>query len=155
MDAKDERIFNLQLKEIHDKLGEIKELNEKANGRLHQNEVDLEELRLKGVEHIILCPVKPRVKEIESDLSKYKKEIDSDLSEYRMIKKHPILAALILIVLVFGSVIMDYLGASHNKETFIELMKQEMRDQVGVSKVTRSGWVHFNDQGLSDSVKVK
>ena len=155
MDAKDERIFNLQLKEIHDKLGEIKELNEKANGRLHQNEVDLEELRLKGVEHIILCPVKPRVKEIESDLSKYKKEIDSDLSEYRMIKKHPILAALILIVLVFGSVIMDYLGSSHNKETFIESMKQEIRMQEGVSKVTRSGYVKFNDQGLSDSVKVK
>jgi len=144
MDIKDERIFNLQLKEIHGKLGEIKELNEKANGRLHQTEVDIEELKLKQIEHLIICPVRPRVKEIESNLA-----------EYNMVKKHPILAALVLIVLVFGSVIMDYLGSSHNKETFIESMKQEIRDQVGVSKVTRGGYVYYNDQGLSDSVKVK
>ena len=155
MDAKDEKILNLQLTEIHGKLSDIKELNQKANGRLHQCEVGIEDLRLKGVEHLIVCPVRPKVKEVESDLSNYKKEMDSDLSEYRMIKKHPILAALIIIVLVFGSIIMDYLGSNHNKETFIEIIKQEMRMQEGISKVTRNGYVKYNDQGLSDSVKIR
>lgn len=34
-------------------------------------------------------------------------------------------------------------------------VKQEIRNQEGISKVTRGGYVKYNDQGLSDSVKVK
>ena len=34
-------------------------------------------------------------------------------------------------------------------------LTKEIRLQEGISKVKRNGWVLYNDQGLSDSVKVK
>lgn len=40
-------------------------------------------------------------------------------------------------------------------EAVQDTLRQEMRYQGGISKKTRSGYVKYNDHGLSDSVKIK
>jgi len=40
-------------------------------------------------------------------------------------------------------------------DTINTSVKEEIKAQEGISKVTRSGYVKYNDDGLSDSVKIK
>jgi len=61
-----------------------------------------------------------------------------------------------IIVGVVGLCITAYFGfKGRNAPEEIETtIKKEIRAQEGVSKVTR-GWVKYNDNGLSDSVKIR
>lgn len=61
---------------------------------------------------------------------------------------------------IIGLAIAIYFGVKNNKiPEQLESAKQEIntriKQQEGISKVTRSGYVKYNDQGLSDSVKIK
>lgn len=50
-----------------------------------------------------------------------------------------------------------YFSYSSNRKiiTTESSLKNEIRLQEGISKVTRGGYVKYNDKGLSDSVKIK
>ena len=56
-----------------------------------------------------------------------------------------------------GIVLTVLLNFKTNKDvsTIEPTIKNEIRMQEGISKVTRGGYVKYNDRGLSDSVKVK
>jgi hypothetical protein len=43
----------------------------------------------------------------------------------------------------------------HHVEAVQDTIRQEIRYQEGISKVKRSGYVLYNDEGLSDSIKIK
>jgi len=62
-----------------------------------------------------------------------------------------------IIVGVVGLCITAYFGfkGRNTPEQIETAIRQEIRAQEGISKVTRSGYVKYNDDGLSDSVKVK
>jgi len=59
------------------------------------------------------------------------------------------------IVIAVVMMTIAYFGLTKKVGTTETTIKQEIRQQEGISKVTRSGYVKFNDGGLSDSVKVK
>jgi hypothetical protein len=60
------------------------------------------------------------------------------------------------IVAAAGLILTAYFGWYNNKnQSKIEdSVKREIRMQEGVSKVTRGGYVKYNIQGISDSVKL-
>jgi len=62
-----------------------------------------------------------------------------------------------IIVGVIGLCITAYFGfkGRNTSEEIETTIKQEIRAQEGISKVTRNGYVKYNDNGLSDSIKVK
>jgi hypothetical protein len=56
--------------------------------------------------------------------------------------------------LVFAGLIFNvYIGIKNSKVP--EQVKQSIDNMDGISKVTRSGYVKYNDSGLSDSIKIK
>lgn len=57
------------------------------NGKVLQHSKELEQLRLDGVNHIVNCPVNPKVNQLAEDLL-----------EYKMFKKYPKLGVLVLII---------------------------------------------------------
>jgi len=44
---------------------------------------------------------------------------------------------------------------SKKVDTIEPIIKKEIRMQEGISKVTRGGYVKYNENGLSDSIKIK
>jgi len=62
-----------------------------------------------------------------------------------------------IIVGVVGLCITAYFGfkGRNTPEQIETAIRQEIRAQEGISKVTRGGYVKYNDDGLSDSVKIK
>jgi hypothetical protein len=60
------------------------------------------------------------------------------------------------IIAAFGLIVTAYF--SYNSDRKIgkpkDTLTKEIRSQEGISKVTRGGYVKYNDQGISDSVKI-
>jgi hypothetical protein len=61
------------------------------------------------------------------------------------------------IIGVLGIILTVYLNFKTSKkvDTIEPTIKKEIRMQEDVSKVTRGGYVKYNDLGLSDSIKIK
>jgi len=88
-------------------------------------------------------------------------DLEKDLLEYKFVKKYPKLIILVITVLVIGTVI----GAVKSFQipsridikmnTVEETLKDEIKKIEGISKVTRSGYVKYNNNGLRDSIKIK
>lgn len=78
---------------------------------------------------------------------------DRDKKQLRFWKIMAVIAAI-------GLCLTAYFGFKTSKmpsqlEDTKETIKKEIRMQGGVSKVTRGGYVRYNDNGLSDSIKIK
>jgi hypothetical protein len=101
---------------VHEKLDSIEEQTKKTNGRVSILENQVGELQIKGVKHIIECPVKPIVEKMEEDLS-----------EYRFFKKYPKIAIGILVVFMFifsFSIYETYKKATANNKQNTEIIQQ-------------------------------
>jgi hypothetical protein len=60
------------------------------------------------------------------------------------------------IIIIALSVFNHYTSANNSKEIIAtkDTLRYELRMQEGVSKVTRGGYVRYNDRGLSDSINI-
>jgi len=56
-------------------------------------------------------------------------------------------------IAAIGLAFTAYFGFKNSKTP--EIVRESIDNMEGISKVTRGGYVRYNDQGLSDSVKVK
>lgn len=132
---------------LHESNARIEEELIKVSKRIDVNKDDIDELKLKSIEHIIECPVKPRVRDIEKDLE-----------EYRFFKKYPKIFIGTISVLVL-CVIVSFIATKNNIKAEVENTKASLTEEIrlmdGVSKVTRNGMVKYNDFGLTDSIKVR
>ena len=114
-------------REVHDRFDAIDKSNEIRNGRIEKAEKDIE------------C-------------------INDDLTEYHFIKKHPNIMITIIAVAVIGIIFglfktfNSFTGKVNDVE---EKITNEIRLMDGVSKVQRNGYVKINDNGLTDSIKVR
>ena len=136
----------LQFEKVHSILGSIKEQTTKTNGRVTDLESQVGALDKEFAIHPVNCNPANEIKEIKKDME-----------EYRMIKKYPKLALIIIaffIVTTIISIRQVFKVSRQVGETEMNI-KKRIDAQEGISKVTRSGYVKYNDSGLSDSVKVR
>jgi len=104
--------------------------------------------------------VHERLERIESQTTKTNGRVttlETDLVEYRFVKKYPKLFVGMVAILVLGMVFSIYRIVQVPKQIADteNIIKKEIRDQEGISKVTRGGYVKYNDYGISDSVKIR
>lgn len=130
------KLVNAQFKSLDDRLERIEQQTTKTNGRVSALEKALPQ-------HEIECSAKKEVDVIQKDLE-----------EYHMIKKYPKLIILLLVVLV-GAALYNFFRSVQTKDSITTTIKTELQNQTGVSKVTRGGYVHYNDGGMSDSIKIR
>jgi hypothetical protein len=136
----------LQFEKVHSILGSIKEQTTKTNGRVTDLESQIGALDKAFAIHPVNCNSANEIKDIKKDLE-----------EYRMIKKYPKLALIIIaffIVTTIISIRQVFKVSKQVGETEMNI-KKRIDAQEGISKVTRGGYVKYNDLGLSDSVKVR
>ena len=136
-------------REVHDRFDNIDKSNTARNNRLEKVENCIEELKEKESEHIINCPLVPKVEDIEKDLM-----------EYRMIRKYPKIFILLVTIAVLGSMygVMRITNRQVNSAVMssTDTLRTEIRLMDGVSKQTRGGFVKYRDEmGFTDSVKVR
>ena len=150
-ESKDYRlVLESEFKRVHETLNVIKEQTIKTNNRVSHLEDTVVDLRIKEVEHVKNCPVAPDVKQIKDDLL-----------EYKFFKTYPkLLIGLIAVIVIV--IIFNIYNSKHipdrimdGQEQFKNEMKNEIRGIEGISKVTRGGYVKYNDSGLSDSIKIR
>jgi len=79
---------------IHQSLNNIDKHLEKLNGSVATNIKDIQQLKINEVEHVINCPVMPKVE-----------KISEDLEEYHFIKKYPKILLVVIAILVLGLII--------------------------------------------------
>jgi hypothetical protein len=117
----------------------------KTNSRVTHLEENVSNLNLANIEHIVNCPAMPKIENIERGLL-----------EYEFFKKYPKLMVLIIVVFVIGMLfsVIKSMELSTKLTEVQSNLKTEIRAVDGVSKVTRGGYVKFNDYGLSDSIKI-
>jgi len=104
--------------------------------------------------------VHERLERIESQTTKTNGRVttlETDLVEYRFVKKYPKVFVGMVAILVLGMVFSIYRIVQVPKQIADteNIIKKEIRDQEGISKVTRGGYVKYNDYGISDSVKIR
>jgi len=137
-----------EFKNLHQKLDDIKSDTGKTNSRVDHLEDDVNELKLRNVEHLIECPVKPRVRAIEKDLE-----------EYHFMKNYPKAIVTIIAVVVIGIVFGLYKtlhSFSGKVEGIEDQITKEIRLMDGVSKESRDGTVRYRDlMGFTDSINVR
>ena len=136
-------------REVHDRFDTIDKSNAVRNKRLEKVEGSIEKLKEKESEHVINCPLVPKVEGIEKDLM-----------EYRIIRKYPKIFILIVTIAVLGSMygIMKITNKQVNSAVMssTDTLRTEIRLMDGVSKQTRGGFVKYRDNmGFTDSVKVR
>lgn len=141
-----EKIIAERLDNMHDTLIDIKAQTTKTNGRVSDIEDDITKLDKDFATHPINCSSAKEVREIKQDLE-----------EYRVMKKYPKVALLVIAFFVLTTIISIYQAVkASNQLVQAEMNIRRSIDYMeGVSKVTRGGYVKYNDEGLSDSVKIK
>jgi len=121
------KLIDAQFYNMHDKLEAIEKQTTKTNSRVNKLEDKME------------C-------------------VEKDLEEYHFVKKYPklIVGAVAVMVVIALFTFYGMTKSVNNKviETK-ESLKNEIRLMDGVSKVTRGGYVKYNDRGMSDSIKVR
>src|SRR3972149_11434315 len=123
--------INAQFVNVHDKLdnldqktGRVEKQTIKTNGRVTQLEID-------SANHVINCPVAPKIDKIEEDLM-----------EYRMAKKYPkIMIGIIVIFVLLGI----YWASQFNIK--MEGLKTEV-DMINTPVKTRDGHIRFWPSGV-------
>jgi hypothetical protein len=131
--------LHAQFENVHERLEEIKIQTTKTNGRVTILEKDF-------LTHLVNCNP---AKEIT--------EIKKDLEEYKMIKKYPkvFIGMIVILVVITLISVVKTTQVPNQLKNMEDIIRHEIRMQEGVSKVTRGGYVKFNDQGLGDSIKIK
>ena len=133
-----------QYRLMTNQLANIEIQTTKTNGRVSHVEEKVNDLEHDIKDHPVNCN---QAKEI--------KEIKDDLEEYRMIKKYPKLMLVLLTVSIAGYGVFSHYSNKSKKQEIEDLIRYEIRGIEGVSKVTRGGYVKYNQNGMSDSVKLK
>lgn len=124
---------------LHDTLVAIKDQTTRTNGRVSELEINF-------ATHPVTCISSQEIKEIKQDLE-----------EYRVIKKYPKVAILVIVFFALTTIISIYQAVKASQQlVHAEMNIRRSIDYIeGVSKVTRGGYVKYNDAGLSDSIKLK
>jgi len=104
-----------------------------------------------------------RLLEFQSQLNgeaKGKKELEARLliatelkATQKRDKRQWIFIYAMVAIAAIGLAFTAYFGFKNSKTP--EIVRESIDNMEGISKVTRGGYVRYNDQGLSDSVKVK
>lgn len=135
---------------INATLVRIEEQTTKTNSRVTHLEDDVEKVQMDLLTHPMNCAQAQEIR-----------KISDDLAEYRIIKKYPKIALYIVVFFVLATIFSIYkFGHVENKiESKLEETKDEINHRIdiqeGVSKTTRGGYIKYNDQGLSDSEKIR
>ena len=132
-----------QYRLMTNQLANIEIQTTKTNGRVSHVEEKVNELENDILKHPVNCTPAKEIKEIKTDLE-----------EYRMIKKYPKLMLVLLTVSIAGYGVFSHYSNKSKKQEIEDLIRYEIRGIEGVSKVTRGGYVKYNQNGMSDSVKV-
>ena len=135
-------------REVHDRFDTIDKSNAVRNKRLEKVEDSIEELKEKEAEHVVNCPLVPKVENIEIDLI-----------EYRFVKKHPNIMITVIAIAVIG-VVFGLYKTFNNFASKVNEVEEKITNEIrlmdGVSKETRGGTVKYRDiNGFTDSVKVR
>ena len=135
--------MHAQFEKVQDTLDIILKQAQKTNDRVTKLEERAEKTEKNAIKHLMDCPQIPKID-----------KINNDLEEYRMLKKYPKIAVIILVIVTFGA-IYGFIRTTNTITRTEEKLTTEIRTTEGVSKVTREGYVKYNDEGFSDSIKIK
>lgn len=93
------------------------------------------------------------VTKISGSLDAFKKEVAATVaaSDKGFSKTIKILGIIIAVIMMFFA----YRNLTTKIDNTETVLTKRIDQQEGISKVTRSGYVKYNDQGLSDSIRVK
>ena len=136
-------------------LNKIETHLEKLNGKVYEHEKLIGQLKIEGVQHLVNCPVAPKVEEITKDINEIKSNLKNEANNGLKFRSNSTL--LLMAIGIMVSIIMAgwNIHKSDTKTNDIEeVVRREIRGIEGISKVTRGGYVKYNDKGLSDSVNV-
>ena len=131
------KVMSAQFINIHDKLDGIEKQTTKTNNRVGK-------LEDKEVNHIINCPVAPKVD-----------QIDKDLAEYRMIRKYPKIGVTLI---AFTVILFIYsLNKIIHKQDVLQGNQNDLKSQVDKINTpmtdSRTGKTFLYPSGMSiDSV---
>ena len=107
---------------------------------------------------IVNCAQKDIIQEIRDTILKDKDRVKTakELRAEKRLEWQKLIQTFMFIVAAAGLILTAYFGWYNNKnQSKIEdSVKKEIRMQKGVSKVTRGGYVLYNNQGISDSIKL-
>lgn len=104
---------------------------------------------------IVNCAQKDIIQEIRDTILKDKDRVKT-AQEIKAEKRTVVamwIKALSFLILALGFAFTVYLNFTNGKDVK-DTVKREIRMQEGVSKVTRDGYVKYNIQGISDSIKL-
>jgi len=135
--------MHAQFEKVQDTLDIILKQAQKTNDRVTKLEERAEKTEKNAIKHLMDCPQIPKID-----------KINNDLEEYRMLKKYPKIAVIILVIVTLGA-IYGFIRTTNTITRTEEKLTTEIRTTEGVSKVTRGGYVKYNDEGFSDSIKIK
>ncbi len=86
----------------------------------------------------------------QRERERIKKELESTEKRDRIQRRFLYVSAILIFA---GLVINAYFGLRNSKVP--EKVQTSIDNMEGISKVTRGGYVKYNDRGLSDSIKIK
>jgi hypothetical protein len=130
----DYRLFlQSEFKHIRSELSFIKEQTTKTNSRVSHLENDIVSLKLSDANHVINCPVNPKVDQIKDDLE-----------EYRVMKKYPRLAIILITVFVVITVFSYF---------EIRSSQREMQSEIKLNNEIMTTRGNHYDPFASDTIK--
>ena len=113
--------------------------------KVEEIEEDIVNLKLEGVKHVMNCPVMPKVAVIEESLL-----------EYKFFRKYPKLVVFVITSLILLTLYKMYIKEPIFRQELETKLTNEIRDQEGISKVTRSGVINYVDiDGRRDSINIR
>lgn len=154
-----------EFKNINDKLDKIKADTQKTNDRVTKLEDEVNELKLKEVQHIINCPVLPKVEKIEDDVNLMKgerqgkasyREAGSKLRAERRAEIMKTIQTISVVIAAIGLLFTAYNSIRNNTkisdiDTKVDMINTPVRTRSGVLQWYPSGIVIDSLNQLKDT----
>jgi hypothetical protein len=133
------KFLESEFKHIRTELTYIKEQTTKTNSRVSHLEDDIVSLKLADVNHVVNCPINPKVDQIKDDLE-----------EYRVMKKYPRLAIILIAVFVCATIFSYFEIRSSQKQMQSEI---RLNNELMSSPTRGSHYDPFVNDSIKDSIE--